>query len=284
MHTWNPWHGCTRYSEGCAHCYMYYLDCERGQDGSVIRRVKTGLNLPIKKTRQGTWKVPAGTELMVCMTSDFFLPEADAWRAEAWEMMRARPDLTFWLQTKRAALVQDRLPPDWGDGWPHVKLCFTAENQTRADERIPILLSIPCHYKAVMCAPMLTAVDLSPYLQTGQIRAVLADGENYDGDRPCHYEWVKSLHDQCARYGVNFTFVGTGNVFVKDGKTYHIPKAYQRVQARRAGLDLPPSSARIPIQKRCATCPSRDRCNGCRQCRRCDGRRTLEPMQKPASK
>ncbi|MBR1896932.1 MAG: DUF5131 family protein, partial [Pyramidobacter sp.] len=23
---WNPWHGCRRVSEGCAHCYMYFLD------------------------------------------------------------------------------------------------------------------------------------------------------------------------------------------------------------------------------------------------------------------
>ena len=21
--TWNPWHGCTKYSEGCRHCYVY---------------------------------------------------------------------------------------------------------------------------------------------------------------------------------------------------------------------------------------------------------------------
>ena len=36
---WNPWHGCVKVSEGCAHCYMYYLDKVRGQaDGSEIYR------------------------------------------------------------------------------------------------------------------------------------------------------------------------------------------------------------------------------------------------------
>ena len=35
---WNPWHGCVKVSEGCAHCYMYYLDKVRGQaDGSEMR-------------------------------------------------------------------------------------------------------------------------------------------------------------------------------------------------------------------------------------------------------
>ena len=23
---WNPWHGCVKCSEGCQHCYMYFLD------------------------------------------------------------------------------------------------------------------------------------------------------------------------------------------------------------------------------------------------------------------
>ena len=74
--TWNPWHGCRKYSEGCAHCYMYYLDAQRDRDGSEIYRTKTNFNLPVKKTRQGAYKIPSGTMLHVCMTSDFFLQEA----------------------------------------------------------------------------------------------------------------------------------------------------------------------------------------------------------------
>ena len=38
---WNPWHGCRKYSEGCNHCYMYYLDNERGKSGGEIYKVKT---------------------------------------------------------------------------------------------------------------------------------------------------------------------------------------------------------------------------------------------------
>ena len=33
---WNPWHGCKKVSEGCAHCYMYYVDNLRGNDGGEI--------------------------------------------------------------------------------------------------------------------------------------------------------------------------------------------------------------------------------------------------------
>lgn len=33
---WNPWHGCRKYSEGCDHCYMYYLDAQRDRSGAEI--------------------------------------------------------------------------------------------------------------------------------------------------------------------------------------------------------------------------------------------------------
>ena len=42
---WNPWHGCRKYSEGCDHCYMYYLDNERGKSGGEIYKVKTNSEL-----------------------------------------------------------------------------------------------------------------------------------------------------------------------------------------------------------------------------------------------
>ena len=32
---WNPWHGCKKKSEGCRHCYMFYLDKMRNADGSA---------------------------------------------------------------------------------------------------------------------------------------------------------------------------------------------------------------------------------------------------------
>ena len=57
--------------------------------------------------------------------------------------------------------------------------------------------------------------------------------------------------------------------FRKDGKVYHIPKAYQRVQAQRSGLSYPPGDTSVPMQKRCRTCQRRFRCNGCHWCGKC---------------
>ena len=95
---WNPWHGCRRCSEGCQNCYMFYLDNLRGNDGGDIRRNANAFRYPLSKDRAGNYKVKSGETIRVCMTSDFFLAEADPWRDEAWQIMRKRPDVKFFLQ------------------------------------------------------------------------------------------------------------------------------------------------------------------------------------------
>ena len=74
---WNPWHGCHKCSPGCMNCYVYYLDKIHGREADVVTRSKTAFYLPVKKTRQGGFKIPPGTELATCFTSDFFIEEAD---------------------------------------------------------------------------------------------------------------------------------------------------------------------------------------------------------------
>ena len=96
MHSnWNPWHGCIKCSEGCQNCYVYYLDRMRGKDGSDIYKTKTQFKYPLSKNRSGAYKIQSGEMISVCMTSDFFLEEADDWRPEAWDMMHARSDVAF---------------------------------------------------------------------------------------------------------------------------------------------------------------------------------------------
>ena len=87
---WNPWHGCVKCSEGCQHCYMYFLDRVRDKNGADIYRTKTGFTYPIQKFRDGRYKVKSGELIRVCMSSDFFLEQADEWRDAAWEIMRQR--------------------------------------------------------------------------------------------------------------------------------------------------------------------------------------------------
>lgn len=286
---WNPWHGCVKCSEGCDHCYMYFLDRVRDQDGSRIYKTKTGFRKPIQKDRQGRYKIQSGETLRVCMTSDFFLEEADRWRNEAWDMMRQRKDVVFFLLTKRPQRVRECLPFDWGGGWENVFFNVTCENQRRADERIPVLLELPFKHKGIMCAPFIGPVSIRKYLESGQIERVKCGGENYGGARPCHFDWVKSLRRECMDFNVTFCFIETGTVFVKDGRTYHMPdKRVQSEMAYKSGMNfqgkpmefalyddwgypIPKEHRHKPqFRERCDTCGRQMVCNGCSNCGNCE--------------
>ena len=108
---WNPWHGCRKISEGCRHCYVYRQDERHDKDSSEVRKT-SAFNLPVRRSRDGRFKVPAGEMVYTCFTSDFLVEEADTWRAEAWEMIRTRSDLRFFFITKRIDRLMQVLPPD----------------------------------------------------------------------------------------------------------------------------------------------------------------------------
>ena len=270
---------------------MYFLDRLRGIDTSKVTR-NAHFDMPLKKGRDGQFKIPPGMELLVGLSTDFFVEEADPWRDEAWAIMRRRPDVVFRILTKRAHRIKERLPSDWGDGYENVMLQVTTENQARADERLSILLDIPAKHKGFMAAPLIGPVDAERYFATGQFEQVLCGGENYDGARPCHYEWVKALSDQCRRHDVTFDFIETGTMFVKDGKTYRIQdKRTQSRQAYLSGLShqgrmpqykLRPAEGSLfdePITMRtgefreiCQNCGTRLTCNGCCNCGACEAK------------
>lgn len=140
-----------------------------------------------------------------------------------------------------------------------------------------------------MTAPLIGSVDIGKYLAEGQIEQVMCGGENYDGSRPCRYEWVKLLSDQCRAYNVTFNFIETGTYFIKNEKAYRIPdKRTQSRQAFRSGLsfrgkeihfrltdewgyDIPEENLYVPHYHpvTCRECGSRLTCNGCSDCGKC---------------
>ena len=235
---WNPWHGCHKISEGCQNCYMYFLDKQRNPDldSSVVFKTNN-FDYPIKKNRQKKYKIPSGTILMVNLTSDTFVKEADVWRDDFWKIIKQRSDLGFHIITKRVDRIKECLPEDWNDGYQNVLIDITCENQKRLDERIPILLDLPIKHKGICIAPILSEINLEDYLKTGQIEQVSCGGENYDGARPCNFKWIESLSKQCERHKVNFHFFETGTYFIKDNKQYLITnKQVQKDQAKKSGL------------------------------------------------
>ena len=234
---WNLWHGCQKLSAGCKHCYVYRGDAKRNIDSTVVTKTKN-FDLPVQKKRNGDYKIPAGTMVYTCFTSDFFVEDADHWRLEAWDMIRLRSDLTFMMITKRIDRLNVSLPDDWGNGYEHVTICCTIENQDRTDYRIPIFKFAPIKHKILICEPLLERIDLRQYNIGTWVEQVVVGGESGYEARPCHYEWVTEIRDVCIENDVSFWFKQTGAKFVKDGRQFQIARQFQHSQARKAGINF----------------------------------------------
>lgn len=285
---WNPWHGCKKCSEGCQNCYMYHMDAKHGNFDSETVRKTNMMNYPLLRDKNGSYRIKSGESVRICMTSDFFVEEADKWRGEAFEVIASRLDVKFFILTKRPERVEKLLPQWWGDGLENVLFNVTCENQKRTDERIPIMFGLPFKHKGIMTAPLLEEITIEKYLQKGIIEQVVCGGENYNGARECNYDWVKRLSDECKSQNVTFAFIETGNNYVKNGERFFGESKQQ--QAKRAyferlevvgkkpeyyysdgfGLPLKDDELYKPHYRRiCLTCGSRLICNGCSDCGKC---------------
>lgn len=221
-HTFNPWIGCTRISNGrdpsaCDNCYAESLARRYGW-------AKWGPGEPRRFAAASTWKHPrkwdrdakaAGVRRRVFCASlaDVFDAEVDDdWRIMLLEEILATPNLDWLLLTKRPQVAKkffDDIVPR------NVWLGTTVESQAMADLRIPTLLSVPAPVHFLSCEPLLGPVDLTRWLDrtvNGRYHAepildwIIAGGESGPKARPSHPDWFRALRDQCAAAGVPYFF------------------------------------------------------------------------------
>ena len=213
---------------------MYRRDESVGKDPSIVRKTDN-FDLPIwvlkSGKNRGRYKIHYGSHIYTCFSSDFFHPDADEWRDDAWDMIYERSDCSFFMITKRPERIEKNLPDDWGRGWEHVIIAVTCEDQDMADKRLPIYLSLPLYHHSVMVEPMLSAVDLEPYIKgyraedgSSVIKHVSVGGESGADARVCDYEWVEQIHRQCAENGISFYYHKTGAKLKKGWEIVQDPK------------------------------------------------------------
>jgi protein gp37 len=208
-HTFNPWTGCTNISPGCDNCYAEAWAKRSGQ-------VKWG-NSPRKRTTESYWKAPdmwqrkaaefasvhGRRQRVFCASlADVFDNQADpTWREDLFKVIRATPSLDWQLLTKRPQNIQKMLPADWGSkGYSNVWLGFTAEDQSRFDQRKRFLSLIPARVWFVSYEPAIGPLRIS----RGDPRPdwLISGGESGPRARPMVSQWARDIIADCQELGI----------------------------------------------------------------------------------
>lgn len=193
--THNFWTGCQKVSAGCKFCYMHRIIDGKSQDPNIVTRASF-----ITFSNPINWK--DRRMIFTCSMSDFFIAEADKWRAEAWDVIRKTPQHRWQILTKRPERILENLPPDWGTGWKNVALGVTVENQDSV-ERMHILANIPAYVRFISAEPLLEDVNLLELDSNGNMSIqtfnwVIIGGEsgNETGKyryRPTEIPWIERI-------------------------------------------------------------------------------------------
>jgi protein gp37 len=223
--TWNPVTGCTKISEGCAHCYAERMSKRlAGRCGYPEASHNFDVTLhPDRLDEPLHWRKPR--RVFVVSMGDLFHEDIpDSFILEVFRVMGRQNTRqhTFQVLTKRPGRMKEWISEyivdrdGKPDPFPNIWLGVTAENQERANERIPTLLQIPAAVRFVSVEPMLGPVDLSEWINPQGATArddparyslldwVICGGESGPDARPMHPDWARSLRDQCQMAGVPF--------------------------------------------------------------------------------
>jgi protein gp37 len=229
--TWNPMSGCSPVSVGCANCYaerMARRNLHPANDGRppfAVRLHPERLGIPYR------WRKPR--RIFVCSTGDLFHEDVPfEFIRRVFVVAQENKRHTFLFLTKRPERMREFIAEHapvpamtgarWGEDYTptNIWLGVTAENQEQADERIPVLLSIPAARRFVSIEPMLGPVDLNTVNPTDdfwtdaldppdpsfRLSWVIVGGETGPGARPMHPDWPRLVRDQCVAAGVPFLF------------------------------------------------------------------------------
>lgn len=230
--SWNPWQGCQKVSPGCEKCYMFRDKRRYGQDPeTVVRSKPPTFNRPLRWNRQAR-EAGRVDRVFVASWADFFSKEADAWRPDAWAIMRECESLIFQVLTKRHGRIAAHLPEDWGDGWDNVWLGVSAENREWWDRRVDALRLVPARVRFVSYEPALGPLGDDVDMQG--IHWVIIGGESGHDARPFDIVWARSAIAACKAADVACFVKQLGaNVIDTSGRTTF--SAWARIKHPKGG-------------------------------------------------
>lgn len=213
--TWNPVTGCTKVSQGCKNCYAETFYERFNGKGSFRKVICHEERLQIPKSWKQGWKI------FVNSVSDLFHEDVPFdFVVEVFEVMKETPQHTYQVLTKRPERMREFMR-DWrAPILKNVMLGVSVEDQAAANERVPVLVSIPAYRRFLSCEPLLGPIDFVTqrsgitgidYTMLERIDWVIVGGESGHGARPMHPSWAKSIQQQCQEAAIAFFFKQWGN-------------------------------------------------------------------------
>lgn len=232
-HSWNPWLGCSKVSDGCSRCYAESWAKRSGL-------VEWGPDVPRRRTTGQTWATPlkwnaqhaaferehGRRQRVFCASlSDIFDNQAPPqWRRDAFDVMVHTPHLDWLLLTKRVGNVEKMVPDPWKivGAWPrNIWLGATIVNREEMLRDAPKLAAVPAPVRFWSCEPLLEDLGTVP---PGLLPDwVIAGGESGPHCRTAMLSWHRSLHTQCAVAGVPFFMKQLGGHPDKRDEVEHFP-------------------------------------------------------------
>ena len=257
-HTFNPWIGCTKVSEGCQHCYAEQMMDKRygkvkwGPQGTRVRTSLANWKKPLKWNREAA-KAGKRARVFCASLADVFeihpSQDLDEWRHDLFMLIQQTPHLDWLLLTKRPENVMPYLRHGWGTDLPdNVWLGTSVENQQAAFKRIPELLKVPAAVRFLSMEPLLGQVHLDlmdgvffdswmPFdwqrLDPPGIHWVIVGGESGPNARSIHPDWVRDIREQCVGAGVPFFFKQWGQ-WVHDPEDWNAAAGLMRRVGKKA--------------------------------------------------
>jgi len=216
--TWNPVTGCSRVSPGCMNCYAekmawrlmnmgnkaseYYAGTTRKTEGGKIQWTGRINTVPSALDKPRRAKKP--TMFFVNSMSDLFHPDIPLdFLMQIWEVIRSTPRHTYQILTKRPENILERLPEDWGEGYPNVWLGVSIEGQGYV-HRAETLSEVPAKLRFISAEPLLSSLRFFQASQLWRLNIgwVIIGGESGPSARLCDPSWLTDLVRDCHSAGV----------------------------------------------------------------------------------
>jgi protein gp37 len=238
-HTFNPWWGCTKVSEGCRFCYAEALSNRYGHNvwgPDKARRLMSDAHWQAPIVWDADAKKRGVRSRVFCASmADVFEEGAPAGQlVRLWNLIRATPNLDWQLLTKRPHRICESLPADWGDGYRNVWLGTSVEDQ-RVTNRIEHLIKIPAIVHFLSIEPLLGPI---PALPVRGIDWIIVGGESGPHARPIQPQWVFQIRRQCRAAGVAFFFKQWGGVNKKKAGRMLSGRIYSEMPKVRLSISV----------------------------------------------